>query len=87
MPTYEYECTSCGHLFEVFQKMSDPPVDSCPKCGGKSRRLIKGGSGIIFKGSGFYVTDTKKSQQEPASSENICSCAKSEGANPDKTAV
>jgi putative FmdB family regulatory protein len=57
MPTYSYECKSCGHNFDVFQNMSDEPVKVCPECGREVRRLIKGGTGIIFKGSGFYVTD------------------------------
>jgi putative FmdB family regulatory protein len=58
MPTYEYECKSCSHNFEVFQAMSDPPVKECIKCGNTDvRRLIFGGAGVIFKGSGFYVTD------------------------------
>ncbi|MGE5177173.1 MAG: FmdB family zinc ribbon protein [Hyphomicrobiales bacterium] len=57
MPTYEYECEKCGHRFELFQKMSDPPRKRCPKCRGKVRRLIGTGAGMIFKGSGFYVTD------------------------------
>ncbi|MDR0554838.1 MAG: zinc ribbon domain-containing protein [Treponema sp.] len=59
MPTYEYECKSCGHVFEVFQNMSDDPLKNCPQCGKDIRRLIHGGTGIIFKGSGFYVTDKK----------------------------
>lgn len=59
MPTYEYECGKCGHRFEKFQKMADAPLKSCPKCKGKVHRLIGGGSGIIFKGSGFYETDYK----------------------------
>ena len=57
MPTYEYECLKCGHHFELFQRMSDEPVKVCPKCGGKVRRLIGTGAGILFKGSGFYSTD------------------------------
>jgi putative FmdB family regulatory protein len=57
MPTYVYECTACGHPFELFQKMSDPPVQTCPQCGGAVNRLPGGGAGIIFKGSGFYATD------------------------------
>ena len=57
MPTYEYECTKCGYNFEVFQAMSDEPLKTCTKCGKKVRRLILGGAGVIFKGSGFYVTD------------------------------
>lgn len=61
MPTYEYECARCQHTFEEFQKITDKPLTKCPKCGGKLRRLITGGVGLIFKGSGFYVTDYKKS--------------------------
>jgi len=57
MPTYEYECSSCGHRFEQFQHMSDEPLKTCSKCGAVLRRLIGTGSGIIFKGSGFYATD------------------------------
>ncbi len=59
MPTYDYECKHCGHSFEHFQSMSDDPLAECPQCGGVLRRLIGGGSGIIFKGSGFYVTDNR----------------------------
>jgi putative FmdB family regulatory protein len=57
MPTYEYECKKCGYNFEAFQSMSDEPLKICDKCGGDVRRLILGGAGVIFKGSGFYVTD------------------------------
>jgi len=60
MPTYEYECTKCGYNFEVFQAMSDEPIKTCTKCGKEVRRLILGGAGVIFKGSGFYVTDKGK---------------------------
>lgn len=60
MPTYEYECSSCGHTFEAFQSMSDAPLSSCPKCGKAVKRLILGGTGVIFKGSGFYVNDSRK---------------------------
>ena len=60
MPTYEYECKSCGHNFETFQAITDEPVKTCPKCGADVRRLIFGGTGVIFKGSGFYVTDKNK---------------------------
>ncbi len=61
MPTYEYECTACGQRFEQFQKMSDEPVRVCLRCGEPVRRRISGGSGIIFKGSGFYATDYGRS--------------------------
>ncbi|MDT8297085.1 MAG: zinc ribbon domain-containing protein, partial [Spirochaetaceae bacterium] len=61
MPTYDYECRSCGHSFETFQSMSDDPLKNCPECGtDQLRRLIGGGSGVIFKGSGFYVNDSRK---------------------------
>lgn len=61
MPTYEYECNACGHQFEKFQGMSEAPVKKCPVCGKqKVQRMIGSGSGIIFKGSGFYETDYKR---------------------------
>jgi len=60
MPTYEYECRECSHNFEAFQAMSDEPLKTCPECGKEIRRLIFGGTGVIFKGSGFYVTDKNK---------------------------
>jgi putative FmdB family regulatory protein len=60
MPTYEYECKSCGHTFEVFQSMRDEALKNCPRCGKEVRRIINGGGGVIFKGSGFYVTDKNK---------------------------
>ena len=67
MPTYEYECTKCGHELEVFQSMKDAPVKKCPACGRLTlRRRISAGSGLIFKGSGFYITDYKnKSGAKP----------------------
>ncbi len=61
MPTYEYECSKCGHTFELVQSIHDAPRQRCPRCRGKVRRLIGGGVGIAFKGSGFYVTDSRKS--------------------------
>ena len=61
MPTYEYKCTSCGHTFEEFQSINDKPLSRCPKCRSAVRRVINGGMGVIFKGSGFYTTDYKKS--------------------------
>ncbi len=59
MPTYEYECDKCGYRFDYFQKMSDELLKQCPKCGCRLHRLIGAGSGIIFKGTGFYATDYK----------------------------
>lgn len=60
MPTYEYKCAHCGDVFEAFQKITDKHLDKCPKCGRPVKRLISSGSGIIFKGSGFYATDYRK---------------------------
>jgi putative FmdB family regulatory protein len=57
MPTYEYECESCGHAFEQFQSMADEPVKICPECGREVRRLIGAGSGVIFKGAGSHSND------------------------------
>ena len=66
MPTYEYECCKCGHTFEEFRSISDPPRQRCPECRGKVRRLIGGGIGVVFKGSGFYVNDSRKGRPKPA---------------------
>ena len=59
MPTYNYYCSDCDAHFSYFQKMSESPKSNCENCGGKVRRLITGGTGLIFKGSGFYLTDYK----------------------------
>lgn len=60
MPTYEYACQKCGHEFEQFQSMNDAPLKKCPKCRKAGlKRLVGGGAGLIFKGSGFYITDYK----------------------------
>ncbi|MCH7963454.1 MAG: zinc ribbon domain-containing protein [Bacteroidetes bacterium] len=64
MPTYDYRCLSCGNNFEVFQYMTEKHLSSCPKCGGKVKRLIGAGAGPIFKGSGFYQTDYKNSSND-----------------------
>lgn len=64
MPTYDYRCLSCKHQYEVVQKMSDPPRKRCPKCGKKVERLIGAGAGLLFKGSGFYITDYRSSEYQ-----------------------
>jgi putative FmdB family regulatory protein len=72
MPTYEYRCEACKHAFEQFQSMTAPPVKKCPKCGKKKvKRLISSGAGLIFKGSGFYITDYRDSSyKDKAKSES-----------------
>lgn len=60
MPTYKYRCKECGHEFEKRQRMSDEPLTECPVCGSEVRRVV-GTVGIVFKGSGFYVTDNRSS--------------------------
>jgi putative FmdB family regulatory protein len=59
MPTYEYLCKTCGHHFERVQRFSDAPLTECPQCSGEIRRVIHP-AGIVFKGSGWYVTDSRK---------------------------
>ena len=76
MPTYEYRCQDCNHQFEKFQSITDLPLEVCPKCGGHIKRMITGGSGLIFKGSGFYITDYKKSSTSPASQSDTSSAKK-----------
>jgi len=66
MPTYEYRCESCSHEFERFQSITADPLKTCPECEGAVRRLLGGGSGFIFKGSGFYQTDYRSKSYETA---------------------
>lgn len=63
MPIYEYECRNCGQRFERLQSFSDAPVRVCPHCGGETRRVLHP-VGVIFKGSGWYVTDSRKPEGE-----------------------
>jgi len=79
MPTYEYQCQKCGHCFSEFQRIVDPPIKDCPKCSKKNcvEQVISGGSGLIFKGSGFYETDYKRK-----SSGDSGASAKSESPKP-----
>ena len=63
MPTYDYKCNECGHSYEHFQTMSDAPLKYCPECNGIVRRLVSGGSGLIFKGTVFYLTDYVKEEK------------------------
>jgi putative FmdB family regulatory protein len=69
MPTYEYRCPE-GHAFEKFQKMTDKPRAKCPVCGKAATRKISGGAGLVFKGSGFYITDYGKDGKGPRKPES-----------------
>ncbi|MCR9143347.1 MAG: hypothetical protein NXI24_13930 [bacterium] len=75
MPTYTYECKDCGHRYDNFQSISAAADTECPECKGRVERVIGGGVGIVFKGSGFYVTDYKKDSgsSSGASSSNAAS--------------
>jgi len=87
MPTYDYLCTKCGLKFEHFQSMSDKHLEVCPDCEGKIRRLVSGGTGLIFKGTGFYLTDyKKKSNSSTTSNKNSKNNTKTEGAKESKPA-
>jgi putative FmdB family regulatory protein len=66
MPIYGYRCSSCGHQFEIQQRMSDEPLKACPKCQGKLTKMIYP-TGVIYKGSGYYTTDYKGSAKEAGS--------------------
>ncbi|MDD5644928.1 MAG: zinc ribbon domain-containing protein [bacterium] len=83
MPTYEYRCGKCGYEFELFQRMNDPAIRDCPECKTKNSvvKMIGGGAGIIFKGSGFYETDYKKSKRNNDNA-NCKSCPAKDNACP-----
>jgi putative FmdB family regulatory protein len=85
MPTYDYQCENCGTTFEHFQSMSDDPLSQCQDCNGSLKRLIGGGLGIIFKGSGFYVTDNKSKNSSSTASKAAPSVEA--GLKPDSTPV
>jgi putative FmdB family regulatory protein len=70
MPTYVYRCKKCKHRFELFHSITDETVKRCPRCKGKAERIPAAGAGILFKGSGFYITDYRsKSYKEQAKKE------------------
>jgi putative FmdB family regulatory protein len=81
MPTYEYQCPA-GHAFELFQKITDKPRARCPECGKVASRKISGGAGLLFKGSGFYITDYGKDgkgpRKEPEKAEKSGSASEAE---------
>ncbi len=90
MPTYEYECQGCGHRFDEFQSMKDEPLSKCPKCKKKQlQRLIGAGAALLFKGSGFYITDYRSDSykaaakaDQPAKSDAAGDSSSSKSASP-----
>ncbi|WP_181312440.1 FmdB family zinc ribbon protein [Nocardioides campestrisoli] len=75
MPTYQYACTQCGHAFEQFQSFSDDALTSCPECEGRLRKVFNA-VGVVFKGSGFYRTDSRSSSSSTSSSTSSSSSTK-----------
>ena len=80
MPTYEYECNACGHRFERRQRIDDQPIRTCPTCNGPTRRVLYP-AGIIFKGSGWYVTDSRKGANGSSGDDGKSAETKSEKAD------
>ena len=79
MPTYQYTCTECGEPLEVVQSFTDPPLTLCPACGGKLRKVFSA-VGVVFKGSGFYKTDSRAAPKKAAASESKAPAGKESGA-------
>ncbi len=83
MPTYDYVCQACGHAFEQFQEMSAKKLRTCPACGKRAlERQVGAGAGLIFKGTGFYITDYRKPAPAGASGAEGAPAAGSPPANP-----
>lgn len=78
MPTYEYQCKTCGQHFERVQRFTDDPITECPTCGGAVKRVIHP-AGVIFKGAGWYITDSRKGGGDSASLSNTNTATKTDG--------
>lgn len=78
MPTYEYRCAN-EHHFEQFQRISDPPLEACPQCGAPAERVLSGGAGLLFKGSGFYITDYRSDTYKKAAQSEQSAAKPAEG--------
>ena len=87
MPNYDYKCDKCSHEFEIFQTMSEDPLKECPQCKGPVRRLIGAGAGLIFKGSGFYITDYKNRKKDDSSSSSSASADKKKESGTEKNSA
>lgn len=86
MPTYEYKCDACDFRFERFQPITAKAIHKCPKCGkNKVKRLISAGGGMIFKGSGFYITDYRDSKYKESAKADTAPAAESTGGKSEKT--
>lgn len=83
MPTYEYRCVN-GHLFELFQRMSEDPIDTCPECGAAAERQLSAGAGLLFKGSGFYITDYRSDSYKKAAEKDSAPAPAKEGGDASK---
>jgi len=85
MPTYEYKCRKCGKEFEAFQKITSKPGAKCPKCGAKATRQMSAGAGLVFKGSGFYLTDYGRSGQKTRAESESSSASSEKSSSSEKT--
>ena len=81
MPTYEYKCLDCGIQFDRFQSITEDPIQECPECSGQTKRLIGAGAGLIFKGSGFYITDYRSEGYKERAKEDKDSSSSGDGDN------
>ena len=86
MPIYEYQCESCEHIFEVQQKFSDPPIEECGKCGKSVRKLISA-PGLMFKGTGWYVTDYSNKLKDPNTSKPSASAGEKQDSRASEVSV
>jgi putative FmdB family regulatory protein len=84
LPIYEYECEQCKNRVEVLQKLSDPPIETCSSCGGKVHKMVSSPAGLVFKGSGWYITDYAKKNGKSDSTPNTKGEGKSDASTSGK---
>jgi len=85
MPSYDFKCPECGHIFERFKSINSGSYEKCPRCGGRAKKVISAGAGLIFKGSGFYITENRSEDYKRREKEEKGSVSDDTGSSRNKS--